>query len=63
MSSFLFADATGFVEPNTRFFEIDSKAMRKVNDSEDVILVTEFAVGFSAGFVVNGAGRLLIKEH
>ena len=63
MSSFLFADATGFVEPNTRLYSIESKAARKVNDAEDVILVVEFAAGFSSGFIINAAGRLLIKEH
>ncbi len=34
---FLFADATGFQESAAPTMSLDSKAMRKVNDAEDVI--------------------------
>ena len=41
---------------------IDSKAMRKVNDGESVVLVAE-APAFSSGLTMNTAGRMLIKLH
>ena len=62
MSSFLFGSGIGFQEPNTRSYTIESKAMRKVNDDQDVIVVLELS-NIGAGMIVNIAGRLLIKEH
>ena len=60
-NSFVFADATGVTQEGTRYV-IDSKAMRKVNSDEDIVIVQEFsAVG--SGFTVASAGRMLIKLH
>jgi len=42
---------------------IDSKAMRKVNDDQDALLVGEFDTALSDGFTLIVGGRLLIKEH
>ena len=63
MSSFLFASGVGLEEPNTRRYSIDSKAMRKVNDDEQVIIVAELNGAISSGFNIEVAGRLMIKEH
>jgi len=60
--SFLFGDATGFQEPVGTFASIDSKAMRKVNDAEDVVIVAESSA-IGQGLTITSGGRLLIKEH
>ena len=59
---FLLASAIGFQGHTGRVLHIDSKAMRKVNDDEDVILVVESGA-ISSGVNVVIGGRLLIKEH
>ena len=41
---------------------VDSKAMRKVEDGNDLVIVEEAVVG-SAGITVSVAGRLLVKLH
>ena len=62
ISAFLFATAAGFEEPNDRIYEIDSKAMRKVNNDQDLVMVTEnSAVG--GGAIITVLGRILIKEY
>ena len=61
MTSNVFTTAVGFEAVNGRLFEIDSKAMRKVNDNEDVIVVAELS-GEGSGFNLTVAGRVLIKE-
>ena len=60
---FLFGDGTGFTDPTGTFMTLDSKASRKVNDAEDVVIVGEvdLTLGFGASFVTGG--RVLIKEH
>jgi len=63
MSQFLLADATGFVEPAGRGYSIDSKAMRKVDDGDQAIIVVEMDSSVSAGLNVTTAGRVLIKNH
>jgi len=42
-------------------YEIDSKAMRKVEEGQDVITVVENATG--DGVILSVAGRLLVKLH
>ena len=59
---FDFGDATGFQSNAGLFLHIDSKAMRKVNDDEDSILVVESGAISSGSLLVVG-GRQLIKEH
>ncbi len=61
MNSIGFGDATGFSTMGS-VYEIDSKAMRKVNDGDDVVIVGEFSATGS-GLILSIAGRLLIKNH
>ena len=64
MGELLFGSGIGFIEdagPATTVL-IDSKVMRKVNDDQDIILVSE-GLGLDSGFGLTVAGRLLIKEH
>jgi len=61
LNAFDFGDATGFQGSDGRLYSIDSKAMRKVNDNENVVLVGEFS-SVGAGFTLMVAGRMLIKE-
>jgi len=57
-----FATGVGFDDHAGWGFSIDSKAMRKVNDDEQIIVVVEGATVIGGGMVVSGMGRLLIKE-
>ena len=61
-SSFVFSDATGIDASGGRVYTIDSKAARKVNDDEDLIVVVETPTILS-GVTLVLAGRILIKEH
>ena len=61
MSQVLFATVVGITEIG-RKYSIDSRAMRKVNDDQEIIVVVESAAT-SDGFNIDIAGRLLIKEH
>ncbi len=61
ISSFLFGDATGFIEPGGYSRVFDSKAMRKVEISEDTAVLIEETAG--VGALVTLQGRMLIKLH
>jgi len=63
MNSFVFADATGFDDQAGKVYEVDSKAMRKVSDSDNVIVVAEVDPVTGGGINMSIAGRLLIKNH
>ncbi len=54
--------AVGFNEDGAHQYLIDSKAMRKVEEGEDVVGVAEFSAA-GGGIIVRVAGRLLLKEH
>ncbi len=56
---FQFSDATGIFEAGKQI-SWDSKAMRKVDDDQDVVLVVENEL---AGCVVRSSGRMLVKLH
>ncbi len=44
--------------------DYDSRAMRKVEDGEDIVVVVESEVaGLTSGMIVRHTGRLLIKLH
>ncbi len=60
--SFVLGDSTGFVEPGGVLLSFDSKAMRKVNDDQDIALVAETETA-SGGGIIRLAGRMLIKLH
>ncbi len=52
----------GFEAKDGRRFSIDSKAMRKVNADQDLIVVLEATGGSDGTFFMLG-GRILIKVH
>ena len=62
---FNFATAVGFQQRTGAAgqYDIDSKAMRKVNEDEDVIIVVEIDSSVGSGAIFHLGGRLLIKEH
>jgi len=62
LSGFAFSSAVGFDERLGRQYTIESKAMRKVNDAEDLIVVVEGS-SLGEGQTLVTAGRVLIKEH
>ena len=62
LNKFTFSSAVGIQTPAGTLYSIDSKAMRKVNDDQDVVIVAELTGG-SLGGVISLGGRILIKEH
>ncbi len=56
------SDATGFQSNAGTHYSIDSKAMRKVEDGQDLALVLENDT-LSDGTAITLAGRVLIKLH
>ena len=60
MINTLVSTSAGFEVPAGINKSLDSKAMRKVNDDQDIILTIEGSVD---GCVVDIAGRFLVKEH
>jgi len=62
-SDFTFLSGVGFDADAGRTYDIESKAMRKVNDDSEITIVGEFSTGVSNGFILTVAGRMLIKEH
>ena len=61
-NSFLFGDATGFITPAGVRSVFDSRAMRKVEEGEDIAVVKETSA-ISTGAIVTSAFRMLIKLH
>jgi len=61
-SDFAFITGAGFDAASGISADIDSKAARKVNDDQDVLLVAETSA-LSEGIQLVTAGRFLIKEH
>ena len=61
ISSFFFVNASGIDADGGHHYSIDSRAARKVNDDQDVILVVEGAA-IASGASVTSMGRMLIKE-
>jgi len=61
-SEFIFISGVGFDSAGGIMKDADSKAMRKVQDGEDVVLVGE-ASGLSLGCRMTQGGRFLIKLH
>jgi len=62
LNEFLFITGAGIAENAGRRYVIDSKAKRKVNDDEQVIIVAE-NLGAGGGQVLSIGGRILIQEH
>ncbi len=63
MNEFLFATGVAFISGVGEQYSIDSKAMRKVNDDEQILIVQEGSNVVGNGLITVTGGRLLIKEH
>ena len=63
MAEFTFASGVGFDADGGKTVTIDSKAMRKVNNDEQVAIVAQGDFTVGSGFAVTMAGRMLIKLH
>ena len=61
-NTFLFADGTGFQDGGLQQYAIDSKAMRKVDIGQDVIVVAQRG-GAGSGLNLFVGGRILIKVN
>ena len=57
----IFLSAIGLVEPAGLVFELDSKAMRKVGNNEDIAVMIEQGATF--GGIIAIQGRMLVKLH
>ena len=62
LAEFVFGDATGFIGDSGVHYSIDSKAMRKVNNDQNVIIVVQGAAQ-GEGSLISSMGRFLIKLH
>ncbi len=62
LGSYEFLTAASAGNRATGHWSVDSKAMRKVEDGQDLISVAEFSATGS-GLVLNAAGRTLVKLH
>ena len=63
-NEFLFATGASFESDSIHQYVIDSKAMRKVQDGEDLIVVGELSgAASSGGFNMTVGGRILVKLH
>ncbi len=60
-SDLTFGSGIGFANTGTRW-TLESKAMRKVNDDQDVILVHELST-VGSGWTLMAGGRFLVKNH
>ncbi len=61
VNAFIIASNSGFVEPAGTPRHIDSKAMRKVGNNED--LIWQWQAGSADGGLISLSGRFLIKLH
>ncbi len=65
LHKYIFADESNLTD-RTRGatkVSIDSKAMRKVNGDEDIVLVSELSGAIGAGAIITVALRFLLKLH
>ena len=63
ISNFHFVSGAGFDSDAGHVYTVDSKAMRKVNEDQELLGVVEQEVTPSQGCIISGFGRMLIKEH
>ena len=61
IAEFAFVTGVGFDANAGMTYHFDSKAMRKVNDDESVLLITELSA-LGQGLSITTVGRFLIKE-
>ena len=62
LNDFLFISGVGVDGSAGRRYGLDSRAARKVNDDQEIIVVLETG-GISSGANIIVSGRVLIKEH
>ncbi len=62
LNQFTFVSGVGFEGNSGQRFTIDSKAMRKVEDGQDLAIVAELDAS-GTGFILGTIGRMLIKVH
>ncbi len=62
LNQFTFLDATGVVGDAGHHYTVDSKAMRKVGQADDLIMVTSNADP-AVGATISMVGRILVKLH
>jgi len=63
VGEFAFVTGVGFDAAGGKQYMIDSKAQRKVNDDQELIIVVQNSVLSANGAQVTILGRILIKEH
>jgi len=61
-NTFDFISSVGFGS-TFKSWSIDSKAMRKVEEGQDAIVVAQLSAALSDGVLITAGGRMLIKEH
>ena len=61
-ASFALSSAVGITGSHQKVYEIDSKAMRKVDAGQDLIVVVELSAA-GDGFITVVGGRMLVKLH
>ncbi len=61
----MYADASSVTDLSKpgQYFEMDSRAMRKVDGDQDVVLVAEGSFTVAQGSILKSAGRMLIKTN
>ena len=59
----MYADGVALTDVTTpgKYFEVDSKAMRKIEMGDDIVIVVENMM--SSGWTMRMAGRMLVKTH
>jgi len=64
MSNIAFLTAAGFQQPAGQQLIYDSRAMRKVEDGQDIVIMAESDVAaVTAGVEIRHGGRMLLKLH
>ncbi len=62
-NDFVFGTGVGFEDNVLAQYVIDSKAMRKVDIGQDLVVVAEFSSNGSGGFNITAGGRMLVKVN
>ncbi len=62
MGAFDFTTGTGYRNVGERY-SVDSKAMRKVDIGQDLVIVAEMDSNTSSGVILFSAGRILVKNN
>ena len=63
MNTFVFASGVGFQDRGVSVTEIDSKAMRKVDIGQDMVVVGELSGNSGGGMDMTVGGRMLVKVN